>query len=177
MYRSKQNFRIRPQARLLSLFSLTLMGFASSCILVSPGVHASEKVSKHWLIDAPDDSTRTQRLEKYLRGFDQPMWEVGERYNVILQAIEDKNYELASYHWEKIKTTINNGLMKRPARKQNADAILLSNAWQLIADDFASKDEKRAQAGLLKAKAACMACHQAEGVGFMNNQPLFTEAE
>ncbi len=154
---------------------LILAGCLAS--LAAPATQASEeeKASNHWLADAPNEQVKTQRLEKYLRGFDQPMWEVGERYESIVDAIKDKNYDLASYHWKKIKTTINNGLMKRPARKQNADAILLNSTWQQIADDFASKDPKRAAAGLTKAKGACMACHIAEGVGFMNNQPLFTE--
>ncbi|MEZ9199604.1 hypothetical protein [Shewanella sp. 10N.286.54.B9] len=40
---------------------------------------------------------------------------------------------------------------------------------------FASMDIDKAQQGVVKAKAACMACHAAENVAFINNQPLFTQ--
>lgn len=36
-----------------------------------------------WLSGAPDQAARDERLERYLRGFDQPMWEVGERYQRV----------------------------------------------------------------------------------------------
>ena len=35
--------------------------------------------SKKWITEAANDPERFQRIEKFLRGFDQPMWEVGER--------------------------------------------------------------------------------------------------
>ena len=150
----------------------------SLCILASNIVSATETESlptKHWLTQAPNQSVKEQRLEQYLREFDQPMWEVGERYQHIEQAIRDKNFELATYHWNKIKTTIENGLMKRPARRQNAEAILLNATWGEVSAAFASMDIDKAQQGVVKAKAACMACHAAENVAFINNQPLFTQ--
>ena len=48
----------------------------------------------------------------------------GERYEKLFAALVRGNFELASYHWAKIKLTIENGTMKRPARRANADAIL-----------------------------------------------------
>ena len=153
-------------------------GFALMFTVASVAVFAEEAqpvATKHWITKAPSESVKDQRIEKYLRGFDQPMWEVGERYQHIKQAIADKNFELASYHWKKIKTTIENGLMKRPARRQNAEAILLSHTWAEVEADFSSHDLMKAQQGLVKVKAACMACHAAENVTFMNNQPLFAD--
>ena len=38
-----------------------------------------------------------------------PMLEVGQRYASLHQALKDNNFELASYHWKKIKQTIKNG--------------------------------------------------------------------
>jgi hypothetical protein len=35
------------------------------------------------LAGAPNEATRIEHLERYLRGFDQPMWEVGERYQRV----------------------------------------------------------------------------------------------
>lgn len=142
---------------------------------ILPSVYASEEnsLSKHWIIDAPSELEKEKRLEKYLRGFDQPMWEVGERYKMIKHAIKRKNFNLANYHWEKIKTTIENGLMKRPARKNNANRFLLDSSWQEIKNDINSKNSMQADLGLQKMKAACLGCHLAEGLSFINNQPMF----
>ncbi len=133
--------------------------------------------SEHWITQAPDDAERFERLEKYLRGFDQPMWEIGERYEHIYLALKDENYELALYHWEKIKTTIENGTMKRPARRKSTEAFFLEEVWQSVHDDIASRDRNRAWEGFAMGRSACMSCHNAERVEFLNRQPLFRNTE
>jgi hypothetical protein len=132
-------------------------------------------MSNNWITDAPSDAERFERIQRYLRGFDQTMHEVGERYESIYDALEAENYDLALYHWEKIKVTIDNGLMKRPARKANAEALLLDTTWENTRKAFASRDKERAWQGFELARRTCMACHEAEKVGFVNKQPLFTE--
>lgn len=133
----------------------------------------SKKLSNHWLLDEKDQSKRLQKLETYLRGFDQPMLEVGQRFKRLHQALVDNNSQLAVYQWKKIKKTIENGYMKRPKRKKNAQLIFLNNHWQEILNDFKSANPAVSWQGFQKAQAACMACHAAEGVPFMNNQPVF----
>lgn len=145
--------------------------FLSSIALAS-GTQAATS-SNGWLTGEQDESTRLKKLEKYLRGFDQPMLETGQRFESIYQAISDKNYDLAVYQWKKVRTTIENGLMKRPKREKNAKLLLLDSVWADVLQDFKSKDEKRAQFGFTKAKAACMSCHLAENKGFINGQPMF----
>lgn len=129
--------------------------------------------SNNWITDAPSDAERFQRIQKYLRGFDEAMHEVGERYEKIHEALEAENYDLALYHWDKIKLTIENGYMKRPARKANAEAILLDATWEKTKKAFASRDKEQAWQGFELARSACMAFHHAEKVGYINNQPLF----
>lgn len=152
-----------------------------SSILMASTVKAqteetSSVASKYWITQAPDDDTRNKRIEKYLRGFDQPMWEVGERFEKIDQAVQDSNYPLASYHWKKIKKTIENGLMKRPARRSSAEAILLNKTWGEVLAGFNSQQPAAAKTAFNNAKTACLACHIAERVPFINNQPLFTKS-
>ena len=96
-----------------------------------------------WITGAPGDAARFERIERYLRGFDQAMWEVGDRYEKLHEALERGNYELALYHWDKIKLTIENGTLKRPARKANADAMLLSSHWA-VREGIASRETDRA---------------------------------
>jgi cytochrome c553 len=147
-------------------------------VVVSKGsfVDASEGQggSKKWITRAGGDPERFQRIEKYLRGFDQPMWEVGERYEKLYAALGRDNVELASYHWAKIKLTIENGTMKRPARRANADALFLNDTWSAVNDALASGESTTRWKGFEAARTACMKCHEAEGVGYMNDQPMFS---
>jgi hypothetical protein len=129
--------------------------------------------SNDWLLDAPDDTERFKLLQRYLRGFDQPMWEVGYRYEGIHDALKRDNYALAVYHWDKIKTTIENGYMKRPARRANADALLFSGVFAEVKTAFESRDRTKAWAGFARARATCMSCHEAEKLPEMNGQAMF----
>jgi citrate synthase len=134
------------------------------------------KPGKHWLHEAENDTERFTRLETYLRGFDQPMWEVGHRYEIVYEAIVDKNYELASYHWGKIKTTIKNGYLKRPARKSSADSMFLnSDVWSSLDVALRGSDHKKITAAFSVSRKTCMACHVVEKVPFMNDQKLFRQ--
>lgn len=126
-----------------------------------------------WLLSAEDDEARFRLIQQQLRGFDQPMWEVGERYAQLHEALQRQNPELAAYQWEKIKTTIENGIAKRPGRRANAERFLLNGVWSEVDADLRSGDAARAWRSFERAKAACQGCHQAEEVGYMNNQPLF----
>lgn len=128
-----------------------------------------------WITGAPDDAARFERVERYLRGFDQPMWEVGDRYEKLHEALERGNYELALYHWDKIKLTIENGTLKRPARKANAEAMLLSSHWATVREGIASGDADRAWKAFDLARTACMSCHVAEKVGYFNDQSLLVD--
>src|SRR5688572_16080546 len=61
--------------------------------------------SNRWLEDANTDADRFRKIEIFARGFDLPMWEVGARYKGVYNAIQDRNWELADYHWDKIRVT------------------------------------------------------------------------
>lgn len=126
-----------------------------------------------WLLGAPGDAERFRRLQQQLRGFDQPMWEIGERFSRIHDALARGNYELAVFHWWKIEQTLTNAVMKRPQRAANARAFLLDSHHQRLRTEFESRDPYRAWAAFEEAKAICQGCHHAERAGFANDQPLF----
>ena len=126
-----------------------------------------------WIVGADNDRERFERIESYLGGFSAAMWETGYRYERVREAIEDESYELAAYHWDKIRSAIRNGYKKRPARQPNADAIFLDSAWPTLDEALKSGNSERIQNALSGARAACMACHEAEGVGFMNDMWMF----
>ncbi|WP_052265460.1 hypothetical protein [Ruegeria sp. ANG-R] len=158
--------------------SAALAGLAVACTAATAeGTLDRPLNERDWLLSAETEDARMELLQQYLRGFDQPMWEVGARYQKIYEALELENYDLAVYHWKKIKTTIQNGYLKRPARQANADAILLNDNWAAILADFESRDIGRAWEGFDVARSTCMSCHEAENVGWMNDQPLFLTTE
>lgn len=101
------------------------------------------------------------------------MWEVGERFEHLHGALARGNPQLAAYHWEKIRTTIENGIAKRPKRAANAKTLFLDPVWTDVDAALRSGDMAKAWAAFDRAKTACMACHEAEKVGFMNDQPVF----
>lgn len=146
--------------------------FTVATPVLASGDQPDEK-PRGWLLEAESDEARFVLIQRYLRGFDQPMWEVGERYGAMHEALTRSNFELAQYHWDKIRTTIESGYLKRPKRQANADAILLNSTWGEVNDALRSGQQEQAWAGFEKARNACLACHAAESVPYMNDQPLF----
>jgi len=151
------------------------MSAAALAIMIGTAAAQNANLSNDWLLNAPDDKTRFELLQRYLRGFDQPMWEVGQRYLGLYDALERDNFDLALYHWDKIKTTIQNGYLKRPKRRANADAIFLDTLWADVRAALESRNAKQAWAGFAAARNGCISCHEAEDVAWMNDQDLFDE--
>ncbi|MHC1697172.1 MAG: hypothetical protein AB9919_03720 [Geobacteraceae bacterium] len=149
--------------------------FAAGCFANASFVNAEQPVksSDNWLLDAKDDTERFKRIQQMFGGFSMSMQLVGERYDRTYDAITDGNYDLASYHWKKIKETIELGYLRRPAREANAVAIFLKGPWVPANEALDSKDKVQAKKQFLLARSACMACHIAEKVPFMNDQPRF----
>lgn len=140
----------------------------------APSADTAGKLSRNdWLLSAESDEARFKLIQRQMRGFDQPMWEVGERFERLHDALERENYELASYQWDKIKTAIENGIAKRPARAANAKALFLGEPWEEVRDGLASGDREKAWAAFDTARITCQSCHQAEKVEYMNDQAVF----
>ncbi len=134
----------------------------------------SQVVADDWLVDV-DEKTRAERLSSYLGGFSSAMWEVGERYQHMFQAIRDENFALAHYHWDKIGEAIRGGYLKRPGRQANSDKLFLDTIWPIYLETLTSGHADAIRSQFSQARDACIACHTAENVGFMNDQPMFRE--
>lgn len=149
--------------------------FATWCLAFASLVSAEQppKTSDNWLLDAKDDTERFKRIQQMFGGFSMSMQFVGERYDRTYDAIIDGNYDLANYHWKKIKETIELGYLRRPAREANATAIFLKGPWVSVSEAITSKDKVKAKEQFLIARSACIACHVAEKVPFINDQPKF----
>jgi hypothetical protein len=121
----------------------------------------------NWLLDTKEDLQKFQKIQKQFRGFDLAMVEVGYRFNTFYFAIKDKNYALAHYQLDKIKKSIENGIMRREKRKQNSEAMFLNSQYGVMKKALDSKDEKLIQKEYTNTKQLCNACHKAERVPFI----------
>lgn len=158
-------------SRVPAVIALAL--FLSACGRGSDEPKAPELSRNDWLLVAKSDEERFKLIQRQMRGFDQPMWEVGERFERLHDALERENYELATYQWDKIKTAIENGMAKRPARAANANALFLGEPWDEVRTGLASGERDKAWAAFDTARIACQSCHQAEKVEYMNDQAVF----
>ncbi len=95
------------------------------------------------------------------------MVEVGYRFNSFYFAIKDKNYDLAHYQWDKIKKTIENGIQRRPKRKDNSKTMFLDTQYKSMKEVLDKKNEKHIWQEYEKTKQVCNACHAEERVLFI----------
>jgi hypothetical protein len=145
-------------------------GLAMATFAIS---HEAPKQSDNWLLDVQDDTERFKRIQQMFGGFSAAMQIVGERYDRTYDAVAEGNYELANYHWKKIKEAIELGYLRRPSREANSVDLFLNDSWTSASEAFASKEKDKARDGFLSARSACLACHLAEKVPYMNDQPKF----
>jgi hypothetical protein len=136
----------------------------------------TKPASSKWLLDANDDTERFRRLEIVASGTDKPMWEVGHRFGEVHVAIQKDNWELASYHWEKIRNLTRVAGLKRPKRTPNLENMFLeSGVWSAMNDAILSRDRAKMKSQFLTTRQVCMACHLAEKLGFINDSSVFDQ--
>ena len=134
--------------------------------------------SNNWLLDANDDTERFRRLQVAAGGTDIPMWEIAHRYEELYVAIQNNNWEMGVYHWEKLRDRMNTAAMKRPARTQNIEGMFLeSGVWSAMHDALTSRDPARMRTQFQAVRQACIACHIAERVGFLNDSSVLRRTE
>lgn len=131
--------------------------------------------SANWLLDAKDDQERFRRIQIYAGGTYEQMWQVGYRYEQVYRAIVDENWELGLHHWGKLRDVLNVALMKRPNRTPNAEAMFLDTNWHQLEEALEGGDAAEIRQGFLVERDACMACHVAEQMPFLNDTPIFRD--
>lgn len=129
--------------------------------------------SANWLLDAQDDRERFRRIQIYAGGTYEQMWQVGYRYEQVYRAIVDENWQLGLHHWTKLRDVLNVALMKRPNRTPNAEAIFLDDTWERLEQALEGTQANVIRETFLTQRAACMACHVAEQMAFLNDTPIF----
>lgn len=121
----------------------------------------------NWLLDTKTDEKKFKAIQKQLRGFDLAMVEVGYRFNSFYFAIKDKNYDLANYQWDKIKKSMQNGIIRRPARATDAKNMFIDSQYISMKKALEARDAKLIAKEYEVTKRVCNACHEAQKVPFI----------
>lgn len=137
-------------------------------------VAQSKPPSNKWLQDADTDAERFRRIELVTSGYDIPMIEIGVRYEELVGAVKRSNWDLAAYQIEKITARMNQTAIKRPGRTDSLERHFLESApWAAVAKSVKAKDSPASLQHLSSVTGQCMACHVAEGLGYMNDSGVF----
>lgn len=143
---------------------LVFLLLASFATLVASNAYSTKS---EWLMDVNDTDKRFELIQKQLRGFDTAMTEVGYRYEETKKAISKQNYALAEYHWDKIKVAVDNGVVRRPARKEALESFFLNGIWVEVKSALSKRNKKAVNAVFPQVKPICNACHESQKVGFI----------
>lgn len=150
--------------------ALALAGASATPLAMA---HGPTSQADNWLLDEKDPEARAELIQAQFGGFGAAMREVGDRWNSIHAALERSNLALALHHWQELHEAVEHGVVRRPGRKASMDTYFLDSVWGEVKQDFESGDIERAWRGFEKGRTACMACHVAEAMPFLNDQAMF----
>ncbi len=184
--------RPHPRDLLFALTALLAIGTASAQISVVPPTGIAPRFpkadielakqtkppSRKWLLDANDDVERMRRLELWAGAGDLEMQDIAHRLEELQLAIQKESWDLGIYHLEKMRGRMTVATIKRPTRTQNMEAVFLdSGVYKAMHDALTSRNMDQARAAFQNTRQACMACHAAEKLGFINDSAVFKRLE
>ncbi len=134
--------------------------------------------SRKWLLDANDDSERLRRIELWAGAGDLEMQDISHRFEELYDAIKKESWDLGIYHLEKMRGRMIVAGIKRPTRTQNMEDVFLeSGIYKSMHDALTSKSGERARTAFQNTRQACIACHAAEKLAFINESAVFRRVE
>lgn len=127
----------------------------------------SELGAEGWLKGT--DEEKMEELAHQLGGFSRTMVEVSYRYSELYWAGEDENWKYAEHQLEHLLEALEDGLTRRPIRK-NPAADFLENTLPNMEKAIASGNKEVFDEGFRTLTMGCNACHAKEGEGFIQIQ-------
>ena len=142
----------------LSLLALIVAVAALTLTFVGRGTPTA---NGDWLRGTPREQTPI--LEKHLRGLDVAMFEIGYRFTEIYFAGQDRNWDYAKYHAEKIDLALRLALERRPKRGPSSQPFL-NEALPVVMKAIESQDQAQFYEAMERLRSSCMKCHTDEQV-------------
>lgn len=137
-------------------------------LLVSGGLErvvgrSSAAKPANWLTGNRDEQIQT--LAGQLRGLDVAMIEMGHRYAELFWAGKDGNWDFARYQAQKLRTSMEQALKRRPKRAHSAQAFLHVSLPRIEAS-IGERDSAHFLEEFHHLTVSCNACHAQEGMAF-----------
>jgi hypothetical protein len=148
--------------------TLSILTVVLSVFLLSSFIVPWLQDETDWLKGSVDERFNT--VAKHLRGFDMAMMETGHRYAELYWAGMDGNWGYADYQIKKIRTTVQNGLERRPKRAASAETFL-TIVVPALEEAISSKDSGMFWNRFGVLTATCNTCHENEQAGFVHIVP------
>ena len=105
---------------------------------------------------------KLNQMSQHLRGFDMAMVETGYRFSELYFAGLGQNWDYAKYQVKKLRLAINNGLERRPGRKNSAEMVF--PVIGIVEETIKKKDHGAFLESMDTLVTTCNTCHGAEGV-------------
>lgn len=137
------------------------------------GIALAQHVHSHgasegpgWLAALKSDA-RIPAIQRQLRGFETTMAEVSYRYGEMYFGGIEGNWDYAAHMAMTLEQALRLGLEREPARRVNAESLLLKGPLPQIFDAIKKKDAALFKQRIETLRAACTACHAAEKHAFI----------
>ncbi len=118
-----------------------------------------------WISGTVDE--RFQQVGDQLAGFSSTMFEVAHRYRELHWAVEDQNWDYATYQTEKIAAATELGIIRRPGRAESARSLFLGAPVDEMLAALESGETDVVERAFREFTAACNQCHMAEEMEFV----------
>jgi hypothetical protein len=148
----------------LTAVSLAVAALLASSCKPDEATDTRPAGSDGWLTG--DAHQKFDTLANQLGGFDQTMIEVGYRYIELYWAGQDENWEYARYQIDEMRSAMESGFVRRPARETSAQGFM-NNALPAIEEAVARGDAELFQERFRNLTLNCNACHVMEDVRFI----------
>jgi hypothetical protein len=150
---------------LTSLTLLTLMLLPACEEAAAPPAEGTGEGGAEWVSGTVDE--RFQQVGDQLAGFSATMFEVAHRYRELHWAVEDENWDYATYQTEKIAEATELGIIRRPGRAESARSLFLGPPVHEMLAALESGEADVVERAFQEFTAACNQCHVAEEMEFV----------
>jgi len=106
-----------------------------------------------------------EALADHHQGFSRTMIEVSYRYNELIWAGRDHNWDYADYQLEHMEEALEHGFERRPARKASAEGFL-TDAIPAVKEAISNLDSVQFEQAISLMTLKCNTCHTKEDVPF-----------
>lgn len=145
----------------------TLLTFAILSLIYA--CQSSKPVGRDgWLKGTTNEKFET--ISGQLRGLDMTMVETGYRYTELYWAVQDTNWDYAHYQLEKLQSTLEYALVRRPKRAEPAKTYL-TVALPAMEKALDTKDVTVFNTQFIDLTKTCNDCHKSQNVAYFKVMP------